>query len=142
MIPAKEIAQYFLYKATQDEEPITNLKLQKLLYYAQGFHLALLERPLFSETIEKWTHGPVVPVIYREYKANGANPLPLVTAFDLKQFEDDSLEVLEEVYYVFGQFSGFALRNMTHRESPWIDTQDAGVISWDAMQTYFKTRIA
>ena len=57
-----DVAQYFLAKADEDAgDLMSNLKLQKLVYYAQGFALVLLEKPLFPERIEAWIHGPVVP---------------------------------------------------------------------------------
>ncbi|OQY42717.1 MAG: hypothetical protein B6240_13665 [Desulfobacteraceae bacterium 4572_87] len=59
-----------------DEEAgdlISNLKLQKLVYYAQGFYLALYDEPLFNEPIEAWTHGPVIRELYRSY-----NEIPVV----------------------------------------------------------------
>ncbi|MFK5281891.1 Panacea domain-containing protein, partial [Lacticaseibacillus paracasei] len=68
MITAMNAARYFLSKQDQEEPDISNLKLLKLLYYAQGTCLALLDRPLFSETIEAWRHGPVVPSVYQAFK--------------------------------------------------------------------------
>jgi uncharacterized phage-associated protein len=58
-------AEYFLRLQTGDAgDAISNMKLQKLLYYAQGFALAILGNPLFPEDFEKWTFGPVLPVVY------------------------------------------------------------------------------
>lgn len=60
-LTAKDVANYFL--AQVDEEcgdSISNLKLQKLLYYTQGFHLAMTGKLLFDEPIVNWQHGPVV----------------------------------------------------------------------------------
>jgi uncharacterized phage-associated protein len=55
MYPAEDIAQYLIHLANlEEDDPITNLKLQKLLYYVQGFHLALFDSPLFSENIVAW----------------------------------------------------------------------------------------
>ena len=74
-----DIANYFIWRANSDEEfgdNITNLKLQKLVYYAQGFHLAWYDKPLFHEPIDAWTHGPVVRTLYAQYQSRGANPLP------------------------------------------------------------------
>jgi uncharacterized phage-associated protein len=51
---------------------MSNLKLQKLMYYAQGFSLVLFNKPLFPERIEAWIHGPVIPAVYHKYKGYGA----------------------------------------------------------------------
>ncbi|HSX79064.1 MAG TPA: type II toxin-antitoxin system antitoxin SocA domain-containing protein, partial [Candidatus Saccharimonadia bacterium] len=62
MLDCYDVAQYFLAKADEDAgDLMSNLKLQKLVYYAQGFALALLDKPLFPQCIEAWIHGPVVP---------------------------------------------------------------------------------
>ena len=69
MLSAQDVADFFILPALEDDgELITNLKLQKLLYYAQGYSLAILDRPIFPEKIEHWTHGPVVHEIYHKYK--------------------------------------------------------------------------
>lgn len=55
-----QVADYFLNKASKEEdggEIISNLKLQKLVYYAQGFHLAMYNQPLYTESLEAWTHS-------------------------------------------------------------------------------------
>jgi uncharacterized phage-associated protein len=74
-----EVADYLLAKAAAEEEGnelISNLKLQKLLYYAQGVHLALHDVALFPEEIQAWMHGPVVPEVYQKYKDGGGEALP------------------------------------------------------------------
>jgi uncharacterized phage-associated protein len=93
--PASEIADYFL--SLQDEEAgdsISNLKLQKLLYYAQGCFIALCgaDSPLFGERIYAWDLGPVVPEIYHEYKGCGRNALPIKDRPE--HFSDDVVRFL------------------------------------------------
>ena len=140
---ALDVARYFLLKADPEEgELISNLKLQKLLYYAQGFHLALYDSPLFTETVEAWMHGPVVPAVYHAYKEYGAESIPTPFDFEpVKVFSEETIEFLDEVYDVYGQFSAWKLREMTHREPPWAETPDGMEISPDAMRTYFKTQL-
>jgi uncharacterized phage-associated protein len=74
---ALTIAKWFIAWAEAEEEELSNLKLQKLLYYAQGHHLARFGHALFEEPIQAWSHGPVVPGVYHEYKWAGAGPLTL-----------------------------------------------------------------
>lgn len=73
---ALDIAKKLIFLAQQDEanggECLTNLKLQKLLYYQQGFHLAAFDAPLFNDSMESWMYGPVVPVVYDTYSHCGA----------------------------------------------------------------------
>lgn len=143
MANLKDVARCFLYlDYINDGDGISNLKLQKLVYYAQGFYGAVFGKPLFDEEISAWTHGPVVADLYRDYKQYGRNPIPSVSEFNINSLTKDEFELVEEVFEVFGQYSAWKLRNMTHEESPWIDySADAGVIPKNAIFEYFKTRI-
>jgi uncharacterized phage-associated protein len=138
--PAQMIANYLIWRANSDEElgeNISNLKLQKLLYYAQGFHLAINGAPLFAEPIEAWMHGPVVRSIYFEYKDYGASALPTPEDFDREAIDSEALDVIEEAYSVYGQYSAWGLRNLTHEEAPWKDAPLNGEISQESMRRYF-----
>jgi len=141
MLKAIDVAKYFLSLTDEDAEDFTsNLKLQKLLYYAQGLHLALYDGPLFPELIEAWTHGPVVPQVYYTYKGNGSCAIPAPDDLDFSVYDEKTRELLDEIHNVFGQFSAWKLRNMTHEEPPWKEVADfAGTISHDSMREYFKT---
>lgn len=143
MLSVRKVAEYFLAKADESVgDGISNLKLQKLVYYAQGFHLALHGGPLFAERIEAWEHGPVVPELYHHYKGHGAGNIPAPAASDPDDYDRASAELLDEVYDVFGQYSAWKLRNMTHEDRPWIDAYQNGergrVISHVALRDYFK----
>lgn len=142
MPSAIDVAKYFLALADPDAgDLISNLKIQKLAYYAQGFHLAILGRPLFHEPIEAWTYGPVVPALWREYRQYGDNAIPMPEGFNMAVIPDASRDLLDEVYKVFGQFSAWKLRNMTHDEPPWRDTPRNCVISHQALFDYFTTQV-
>ena len=119
MLSAIDVARYFL-SLTDDEtgDLITNLKLQKLLYYAQGFHLCLFSEPLFLDRIEAWAHGPVVADVYHAYKEHGSNPIP-TEEIDFSIYDAQTMEFLNNIYNEFGQYSAWKLREMTHEEPPW-----------------------
>src|ERR1017187_2484779 len=144
MPKAIDVGKYFLSRVDDESgDSISSLKLQKLLYYAQGFYLAVYDEPIFPERIEAWVHGPVVPDVYYQLKQFGATPVELPQDVDLDTiFGDRGKELLDEVYSVYGQFSAAALRNMTHNEPPWNQTAQGETISLDLMRDYFKTRIA
>lgn len=136
------IADYFLAQISEEcGDTISNLKLQKLVYYAQGFHLAVTGKPLFREQIKAWEHGPVVPQLWHRFKDYGAGALPKPKKVDFKSLSVDERELLDEVYKVFGQYSAWKLRNMTHAEPTWKDTPRGEVISHKAMREYFKTMV-
>ena len=83
-VPVPEVANFILVLGDQydDGDPISPLKLQKLLYYCQGFNLGAYDQPLFKENIEAWEHGPVVVSVWRAYRKYGSRaiavPEPLV----------------------------------------------------------------
>lgn len=165
MFSAKDIALWFLLKnnaeikeheATNDEyevyEGITHLKLQKLIYYAQGISLALHDKPLFYEKILAWTHGPVVREVYDEYCYNGRNVINVKIdeqkAKLINEIENnkEASEVLNLTYDNFAIYTAWQLRQMTHSDnSPWdITEKTKGLdteIDQDLIQDYFKREI-
>jgi uncharacterized phage-associated protein len=140
MVSVYDVANYFLAQSSDEAgDLISNLKLQKLVYYAQGCHLAVFDEPLFDEPIEAWLHGPVSPVLYQKYKSYESSGIPCPDEADFTVFTTKQRELLEEVYSVYGQFSAWKLRNMTHEEAPWKDTPINFTISHGAMKSFFKT---
>jgi uncharacterized phage-associated protein len=145
MISCFDVAKYFL--SLTDEESgdlISNLKLQKLVYYAQGFHLAFFDTPLFTERIEAWTYGPVVPDLYHAYKDHGACSIPAPPDFDISKYDSQTKDLLNEVYKVFAQFSAWKLQEMTHEEPPWKNAHEKGagaIINHESLKKYFKTLV-
>ena len=136
---AHEVAKYLVSLVDEDAgDSISNLKLQKLLYYAQGGFLAVHDKPLFPEAIKAWEHGPVVPQEYHAFKEFGGGPIP-VEQVDLTRYSPEVREVLDEVNSVYGQFTASKLRAMTHSEPPWRDTPLNEVITLDKMKDFFKT---
>lgn len=142
MLTCFDVAEYFLSKSDEDAgDVISNLKLQKLVYYAQGFCLAAYGRPLFNEKIEAWQHGPVCPDLYRKYKVNGSLGIPTPANVDFDKFCAEDSELMDEVYNVYGQFSAWKLRNMTHDEAPWKNTPIGNEITQSSMASFFKGRL-
>ena len=140
---ALDIANKLLSHAANNGEGelMSNMKLQKMLYYQQGFHLAYFGKPLFNEDIEAWMYGPVVPCVYEHFKGNGNLGLePFAAEIALPDIEEN---LFNEVFQVYGAYSASGLMNMTHQEMPW-QTTPTGVgntISLDKMAKFFKTRL-
>jgi len=143
MAKIDDVAKCFLYlDETNEGDGISNLKLQKLAYYAQGFYSAIFNKPLFDNDIYAWTHGPVVQDLYHEYKKFGSNRIPVPTDFNPISLEKEEFELIEEVFEVFGQYSAWKLRNMTHEESPWLNYEaNAETIPLPEITDYFKKRL-
>ena len=129
---ALDIAKKLICLAQNDEpnggELLTNLKLQKLLYYQQGFHLAFFGTPLFEEPVESWMYGPVVPSVYDEYSKYGSASLPVTT--QAITLTDDEEKLFNEVFDAYREFSAIGLMNKTHSERPWIEAvpHDRGTV--------------
>ena len=143
---ALDIAKKLIFKAQNDErnggERLTNLKLQNLHYYQQGYHLAAFGTPLFSEDVESWMYGPVVPSVYDVFSAYGSSALPVVDT-EVSLSEEEEI-LFSQVYDAYREFSAIGLMNRTHTEKPWIDAtpHDRGtVIPQSSMESYFKTQM-
>lgn len=142
-----QAADYLLSRAAAEGKQdapdlMTNLKLQKLLYYAQGFSLAIAGHRLFPEDVVAWQYGPVVPEVWRKFRDYEAKPIPEPKSLELDGVAAQELELLEDVYSVYGQFSAWKLRDLTHTERPWIETPQSEPISDSLMTEFFKTLVA
>ena len=125
---------------------ISNLKLQKLLYYAQGAFLGMFNAPIFNEELVAWKHGPVVPIVYHKFKRFGDQGIDYksiveefkITENPLYWFSSQENELLEDVYDNFGQYSAWGLRRKTHNETPWKETSLKQIISKKLISEFFK----
>tara|TARA_B110000503_G_scaffold97360_1_gene146180 strand:+ start:1647 stop:2273 length:627 start_codon:yes stop_codon:yes gene_type:complete len=120
LLTDEETANYFLSLASKSRKKgITNLKLQKLMYYAQSLHLALFDRLLFAERIEAWDYGPVLSDMYHEYKIYKNNPLPFLE-IDLSIYNSKLRQYLNTIYQNYGKHSAWELKKLTHiKNAPW-----------------------
>lgn len=138
---AKDVAEYLLSLInTNFGDTISNLKLQKLLYYCQGYSLALFDKPLFNEKIYAWTYGPVVKVIYNEYKNYGAKSLEPILNYKGKLTQNQR-RLVSKIYEQYGQFSAGKLVEMTHNEAPWKNTSKDKEITQKKLKEFFSAKI-
>ena len=129
MTDAKTLAQYLLYlfkeqmdELQSEEFDVTPLKLQKLLYYCQGYALALTGKPLFPEPIEAWKYGPVVACVYQEYKDFKDGRIPYEYITPPENVDEVTASVARMVADEKGRLSGIVLAKATHKERPWRST--------------------
>lgn len=143
---AIDIANFYIQLVNSlPDNTIDNLKLNKLLYYAQGWSLNRLGKPLFDDEIQAWDYGPVIPDVYHTFKKYGSKCIRKpIAEFDENVLESDELELLVDVYTNYGKYTGWALKDMTHvKGSPWDKVYVKGenhVISINSIQGYFKKR--
>ncbi len=140
---AQDVAKYFLANVDEEEgDNITHLKLQKLLYYAQGFHLAMQEgTPLFPESVLRWPHGPAVQHVWLKYRDYGSRPIAPPADYHEDDYLPEVREILAAVFSTYGQFTASKLCTMTHNEPPWRDTLPRRSIDPTLMQDYFSTLV-
>ncbi len=119
----KQIADWFLCSVDRASgSSITHLKLQKLVYYAQAWSLALFNRPLFEEDIEAWAFGPVVPSLFQRFK--GRKWETLEAPDTCPSFDTKTEDLLKEILRVYGKYDAKYLERLTHREDPWLEARN------------------
>jgi len=145
------VADYFIRKVNREAgDDMTHFKLQKMLYYAQAWYLAMHDEALFDHPFEGWVHGPVCREVYERFRHLGWNPISADAAVsDANAFDEDVHEFLDEVWEVYGQYSAAKLEQMTHQEEPWIEARHgcaAGIpghtpLSENTMRSFYRTRM-
>lgn len=115
---ASQIADWFLFSVDRAAGAgITHLKLQKLVYYAQAWSLALFNTPLFDEEIQAWAYGPVVPSLFRRFRNKGYENLEAPATHH--KFDAPTEELLKQIESVYGRYDAKYLQQLTHDEDPW-----------------------
>jgi uncharacterized phage-associated protein len=113
---ARQVANYFIDLAEQDHVSITPLKLQKLVYLAHGWSLALRGQPLIRQNPEAWKYGPVIPVIYKAFKEYGGSPITdkanLVPVGG--QISDAEKDLIKSVWGKYKSLTAGQLSTLTH----------------------------
>lgn len=116
-----EVAKAFLTLSS-----MTQKKLQKLCYYAQGWYAGLTGKKLFVNNLEAWIHGPVCPKLYDTYKMYGYNNIPQIHE---KITNEELKGIVEQIYRIYGNLDGDELEQLTHKETPWLNARK-GIESW------------
>lgn len=119
---ALDIAKWFINAIDRNAgESISHLKVQKLLYFAEGWSQLCFDRELFNESMQAWAHGPVVPEVFRALKEHSWNAIPPIPTDAV--IDEETSGLLTEVLSVYGEFSAKTLENMTHADQPWIEAR-------------------
>jgi uncharacterized phage-associated protein len=149
-LSAKQVAEYFIWKSQTDKKPVTNKKLQKLLYYAQAWSLVLRNKELFGENIEAWVHGPAIRDVYIEFKRFGFEPIAKkVEQENLNKIPSDVQDFLNQVWSVYGKYDAAYLEHLTHSEEPWQKAREGvephvgseNVISLESMKEFYSSKL-
>lgn len=123
-----KVVKYILYKCTFYGDLITNLKMQKILYYVYVWNLVKNGNPCFKHKFQAWPNGPVYPIVYKKLSKYKASPISedFLEFKNEKDFEDlkrelgsDFIKIVDKIYELYGTKSAFELVNLTHSEAPW-----------------------
>lgn len=152
-----DIARYIINYSNDNGYGISNLKLQKLLYFVQAEFLAFTEKkqPCFGEEIEAWGFGPVIPVVYHEFKQYGSVNIPSIDEyseitddwevvkrkFNIDCIEPEDREVINDIVDGFADYSATALVTITHQQRPWRKVYQSGrnnIITKKSIKEYFE----
>jgi uncharacterized phage-associated protein len=154
MYSALAVANAFIDRALNGKiEDLTPMKLQKLLFFTQSWHLKINGEPLFDDFFARWRYGPVIPSIYHEFKQYGPNEITDYGKGVVNDDEDDfgirlvipeidwkcdreTVDLVDKIIEVYGEFTGWELSVMTHEEgSAWKISggADGGPIPFDTM---------
>ncbi|MBE9466397.1 Panacea domain-containing protein [Dyadobacter subterraneus] len=152
MVSAEVIAKEFVNKGIEEGDPVTQMKLQKMVFFAQGLHLALHQEILCNEPFYAWKFGPVVPSIYQLYKKWGSSPIveKAATPESANTNNADLLtsserETLDYTWEITKNLDGITLSNWSHAaNSPWAQAYAKGentIISNSIIKEYFEQNL-
>ena len=119
MARVQDVAAYIITK----QGAITTLKLQKLVYYSQSWHLVWHECALFDSPIEAWANGPVTPVLYREHRGLFKVDRAEQVGGTPDALQPADVSTVDAVLGFYGDKTGQWLSDLTHREDPWKRTR-------------------
>ena len=151
---ALNIARYIVNYANKKNMSISNLKLQKILYYVQGKFLAN-DRMLFDDDIVNWKYGPVIVDVYNNFRIYGSEEIPPQKyyyevekidgcwATTKKEFRNESISIsdrhkIDDIIAKYIKKSSFELVRDTHNEAPWLNTSTNEIITKEALSIFFK----
>lgn len=153
-ISVQDAADYIIVRLTEARASLTVLKLHKLLYYVQAWHLAFFGKPIFSSGFEAWVHGPVNRSVYDRFAAEKSmysriTKRDLRPTFSIDQIATSKRRHIDAVLEVYADFSDTQLEEMTHREKPWKKAREGYesnercqvLMSNEIMRTYYGARL-
>lgn len=162
MYKVLDVSRHVINYSIDKNYSISNLRLQKLLYFIQAYFLSYTEKkePCFREEIEAWDFGPVVPEAYYNFKQYGSSNIPKIeklmefvkedSVWKLKSIDynddcldDEDKQVINDVVDSLSEFSALELVNITHNQSPWKDVYVPNkrgiIIKNEAIRSYFSS---
>ena len=140
MYTVDDVAEYIIMRCNQMDKNISNLKLQKVLYFVQAEFLVAKDQPCFSERIEAWDFGPVVPSVYQKYKVYGSANIPFMGEDCSHLFSIEDKTLVDGIVDQCAKYSASTLVQITHLQAPWQNAYGArnNVITPESINRFFK----
>lgn len=132
MARVRDVVNYLKFLRDTDERngeyfSLSNLKLQKLLYYCQAGHFQWDDEVLINDyEFQAWRYGPVIEEVYKEYKIYGQNDIPSLDN-EVYILEDNERETISAVWNQLKNLHAYTLVSNTHEEDPWINSYREGM---------------
>lgn len=124
---ARQIANWFIERAQRDGRSLSIMSLLKLIYIAHGWHLELRDAPLFTNRIEAWQYGPVIPEVYKDFRRQGIDIRKTLKTAPAGSLAQEDVDLLEQIYTIYGKLPPFQLSELTHLPGgPWDIATKAG----------------
>lgn len=141
MYKAIDVAKYVIEYEDSQGRSVSNLRLQKLLYYIQAQFLVSKGEECFADRIEAWDFGPVIPNVYHVFKFFGSLEIPVSLANKRAPIYADDEQLINDMLDYCARYSTSSLVYRTHNQKPWIDARKKGkngVITAKAIREYFE----
>lgn len=143
MYKVLDVAWYIIYWCHEQNKAISNLKLQKLLYFVQAEFLIKKGVSCFFEEIEAWSFGPVVPEVYQRFKVYGSGNIPIIgrRLRNINILEEDK-KIIDRIISQGVKYSASELVYITHNQLPWKEAYSKpghnNIISKKSIKSYFE----
>jgi uncharacterized phage-associated protein len=143
MVHVKDVAKYILQK----HGDMSAMKLQKLVYYCQAWHMVWAEKPLFAEEFQAWANGPVCRELYEAHKGQFMVTPQNFADGDVNRLHPKQRKRIDKVVQFYGDKTAQWLSNLSHREDPWRDAREGlepgdsstNVITKASMHEYYSS---
>lgn len=141
---ALDIAKYVIYKTNENNKEITQLKLQKILYFIEAYYMVAYDKKeLYKEDFYAWLYGPMVKEVYNKYKVFMCDSIPTEDDSENIILPEDVVESVDFVLDTFGKYTVRQLIQIIHiKDSPWDNTDKKEIISKISTKSWFKEKFA
>lgn len=140
MVDVLDVAKYMVYLSYRDNvNDLTPLRVQKLLYLAQGWSYVWDNKPLFDDSFEAWQYGPVNVYVYNYFRKYNRRPIPYDEGI-LSLDDTDAEDTINAVWREYSRYGIFRLVELTHSQDPWKNAYNSGsCIQNEDIKEYFQS---